>query len=466
MSQSSSQYASRTNLKTPPGPPGHFLLGHLPEIRRGPLQFLERLAREYGDIARFRFLNNEGYLLNHPDFIRHVLVENNRNYNKQSFDYQILKPIVGNGLLTSDGDFWLRQRRLIQPSFHKQRIKNFGNIMVESTLEMLERWNLSDQRELDISFEMTRLTLTIVGRALFSKDIGQEADVVGEAFSYANEYITNRTRTPLALPISWPTPANQRFRKAKKDLEAVVLEMIAERRSTKNRIERPPDLLDMLLQARDERSGEGMTDSQLQDEVMTLMLAGHETTANALTWTWYLLSQNPSAEDRLHEELEVVLAGRSPSIDDISSLPYTSMVVQEAIRLYPPAWIIGRKVVSDDEIGGYHIPAGSTVEMSPYLMHRHTSFWKHPKRFDPERFTPEASEKRPAFSYFPFGGGPRLCIGRDFALLEARLILAGVASKYRLALSPGHPIELDPLITLRPKHGMKMRLIPKKKITS
>jgi cytochrome P450 len=460
MSQESGK-ATRLNLKTPPGPPGHFLLGHLPEIRRGPLQFLERLAREYGDIARFRFLNNEGYLLNNPEYIRHVLVENNRNYNKQSFDYQILKPIVGNGLLTSDGDFWLRQRRLIQPSFHKQRIRNFGSIMVESTLEMLERWDRRDQKELDISFEMMRLTLTIVGRALFSKDIGQEADVVGEAFSYANEYITNRTRTPLPLPLSWPTPSNRRFQKAKRDLDAVVLEMITERRSTKNQAEQPADLLDMLLRARDEHSGEGMTDSQLQDEVMTLMLAGHETTANALTWTWYLLSQNPSAEARLHAELDEVLAGRPPSVDDISSLPYTSMVVQESMRLYPPAWIIGRNVVSDDVIGGYRIPAGSTVEMSPYLMHRHPSFWKDPERFDPERFTPEASEKRPAFAYFPFGGGPRLCIGRDFAMLEARLILAAVASKYKLTLSPGHPVELDPEITLRPKFGMKMKLAAK-----
>jgi cytochrome P450 len=458
MSQTSTENASRLNLKTPPGPPGHFLLGHLPEIRRGPLQFLERLARECGDIAKFRFLNNEGYLLNHPDYIRHVLVENNRNYNKQSFDYQILKPIVGNGLLTSDGDFWLRQRRLIQPSFHKQRIRNFGDIMVESTLEMLERWDSREQKELDISFEMMRLTLTIVGRALFSKDIGQEADLVGDAFSYVNEYITDRTRTPLPLPLSWPTPANRRFQKAKRDLDAVVLQMIAERRSSKDQAERSVDLLEMLLQARDEHSGEGMTDSQLQDEVMTLMLAGHETTANALTWTWYLLSQNPSAEERLHAELDEVLTRRPPSPDDISSLPYTSMVVQEAMRLYPPAWIIGRKVVSDDEIGGYRIPAGSAVEMSAYLMHRHPSFWKDPERFEPERFTPEASEKRPTFAYFPFGGGPRLCIGRDFALLEARLILAAVASKYRLVLLPGHPIELDPLLTLRPKHGMAMRL--------
>jgi cytochrome P450 len=458
MSQTSTENATRTNLKTAPGPSGHFLLGHLPEIRRGPLQFLERLAREYGDISKFRFLNNEGYLLNHPDYIRHVLVENNRNYNKQSFDYEILRPIVGNGLLTSDGDFWLKQRRLIQPAFHKKRIQEFGRLMTESTLQMMDRWQNQEDVELDIAEEMTRLTLTIVGRALFSKDIGQEADIIGQAFAYANEFITNRTRTPVPLPLSLPVPSNRRFHKAKQDLETVVLEMINERRSDIHHPDRPVDLLDLLLQARDKDTGEGMTDSQIQDEVMTIMLAGHETTATALAWTWYLLSQNSDVENRLHAELDGALSGRPPDVADLNDLTYTGRVIKEAMRLYPPAWIIGRRVIKDDLIGGFHIPGGSTVNLSPYLMHRHPVFWKDPEVFNPERFSQEESGHRPQFAYFPFGGGPRQCIGSDFAILEASLILASVASRFRLVLSPDHTIELDPLITLRPKYGIKMQL--------
>lgn len=470
MSQSTLQPANRAGQKTPPGPRGNFLFGSLIDIRRDPLEFLTGLTH-YGDIVKFRFFMWDGFLLNHPDHIKHVLVTNNRNYNKQALAYQMLKPLVGEGLLTSDGDLWLSQRRLVQPAFHRQRINTFAEIMTTSTAEMLSRWqSIPAGQAIDISEEMMRLTLSIVGKSLFSQDIGAEADVVGRSFSFANEYIATRTRSFFAPPLNWPTPGNRRFHAARNELQAVVRAILAERRQAHRREayrrEAHPsggtgshaDLLDMLLHAVDEGTGQGMTDQRLQDEVMTLLLAGHETTANALTWTWYLLSQNPPAEQRLHAELDQVLGERLPTLDDLPRLPYTRMVIQESMRLYPPAWIISRKCIAGDILGGYPIPPGGIVELSPYLMHRHPGFWPDPERFDPQRFTPQAVEQRPAFAYFPFGGGPRLCIGRDFAMLEAQLVLATVARRFRLRLQPGHPVELEPLITLRPRHGMKMLL--------
>jgi cytochrome P450 len=454
--------APLAGLRVPPGPPGHFLLGNLPEIGRSPIDFLTSLAYDYGDVARFRFLWHVGFLVNHPDYIRRILVENHRNYSKNSPGNLMLKPLLGNGLLLSEGDFWLRQRRLMQPAFHKQRIQAFGELMASATEEMMERWRAHDPNKvLDISEEMMRLTLSIVGRALFSLDLSEEADTVGEAFSYTNEFISARFRQYLPPPLSWPTPANQRFHKARLKLVRVVQDIIDERRkaaagSGKESVQ--DDLLGMLLAARDEDTGEGMTDQHIQDEVMTLLLAGHETTANALTWTFYLLSQNPDVEQKLRAELKDVLGGAMPGLSDLVDLPYNRMVIQEALRLYPPAWILSRKAETDDALGDYHIPAGSVVDISPLFMHRHPNYWKDPLRFAPERFSPEEVEKRPQYAYFPFGGGPRLCIGRDFALAEAQIILAAVASRFELRLASGKQVELDPLITLRARGGMPMFL--------
>ena len=444
----------------PPAPPRHLLFGNLRELRHDALGFLVSAAKECGDIFSFRFMFFPGLLVNHPDYIRHVLQENHRAYSKRHFDYAILRPVLGEGLLTSDGDFWLRQRRLIQPAFHRQRVAGFGAQMVQDTQEMLRRWEpiCRDGRALDLDEEMMRLTLTIVGRALFSVELNSQAGTIGPAFSFINAEVAQLFRSLLPTPLKFRLP---RFQRALGELNRTVQLIIDQRRAQLAQSgEAGDDLLAMLIQARDEQSNELMTDQQLRNEVLTLMLAGHETTANALTWTWYLLSQHPQAAERLRRELASVLNGRPPQLDDLPALPYTRMVVQEALRLYPPAWIISRKAEQDDQIGEYAIPAGTVVSLSPYVMHRHPDFWPRPEAFDPERFRPEQADSRPAYAYFPFGGGPRLCIGRDFATQEALLILATVAQRYSLQLVPGHPVEPEPLITLRPKYGMKMTLTP------
>ena len=447
-----------TKRAGPPGPPSHPILGNLREIRRDTLGFLLSAASQYGDIFSFRFMFFPGLLVNHPDHIRHVLQDNHRAYSKQHFDYAILRPVLGEGLLTSDGEYWLRQRRLIQPAFHRQRIAFFGEQMVEETEKMLRRWESKYQegQVVDIAEEMMRLTLTIVGRALFSVELSAQAGTIGPAFTTINAQVSDLFRSVLPTPLKFRLPG---FQRALGELNRTVQSIIEQRRlELAHSGNAGNDLLAMLIQARDEGSNDQMTDQQLRDEVVTLLLAGHETTANALTWTWYLLSEHPPVSERLRYELESVLNGRSPCLDDLPRLKYTRMVVNEALRLYPPAWVISRRAEQDDAIGGYPIPKGTVVSLSPYTMHRHPGFWETPEAFEPERFSPECSEGRPQYAYFPFGGGPRLCIGRDFALQEAVLILATVAQRYYLELAPGHPVEPEPLITLRPKYGMKMTL--------
>jgi cytochrome P450 len=456
---------SKPTQKLPPGPTGNILTGSYGDIGRDPLNFLLDVTRQYGDIVRYRFVIWHGFVVAHPEYVRHILQENHRNYSKRTFSYELLKPLVGEGILTSEGAHWLNQRRLMQPAFHRQRIAHFSEMMVEATLDMLERWdsNADQNQEMDIAAEMMRLTLGIVARALFGLEIGEEADVVGDNFTIANEAISNRSKFPLPFPLSWPLPANRRFQKAVAKLDEVVEEIIRRRREISNSgmpsgsaSESQEDLLSILLQARDADTGEGMDDRQLRDEVMTLMLAGHETTATALAWTWHLLAQNPAVETRLRDELSDVLAGRPPTAADLQRLPYTRMVLDESMRLYPPAWVISRRAEKDDVIGGYNIPAGSIVLISPYITHRHPDFWENPETFDPERFRDEKTADRPSFAYFPFGGGPRLCIGRDFARVEAQLILATVAQRYRFEAVGGHPVEPAPWITLRPRYGIKM----------
>ena len=455
--QHSSSVKHVTHGETPPGPQGVPVLGNLPAMAKDSLGFLMRSALTYGDVVRFRFLSEEMVLVNHPDYIKHVLQDNNHNYNKDTFDYDLLRIVVGNGLLTSDGDFWLRQRRLVQPAFHHERLAAFGALMTDSTQALLDRWQARSDRDqpLDVAHEMMRLTLHIVGRALFSIDIDAEADEFGQAFTTMNKYLTESFYRVLPIPMSFPTPRNRRAQRALRTLNQVVRRIIVDRRRTG--VDKG-DLLSMLLAARDEETGEGMDDNQVRDEVMTLLLAGHETTANALSWTWYLLSTHPAVECTLHAELDRVLGGRVPTVRDLPNLPYNRMVIEESMRLYPPAWAINRKAIADDEIGGYTIRAKSMVFMSAYTMHRHPAFWDNPEGFDPERFTPERSEGRPHFAYFPFGGGPRLCIGNNFAMLEAQLLLATIAQRYRLELVSGHVVMPEPLITLRLHNGLPMMI--------
>lgn len=440
--------------KAIPAVPGRPFIGSLRDFQRNPLGFSLEIAQNYGDIARVTLLGEESIFVNDPDAIQHILQTNSRNYDKQTMDYQLLYPLVGRGLLTSDGDAWLRQRRLMQPAFHRQRIAALGQMMVEETLVALARWR-SPARQgapLAVDQEMMRLTLSIVGKALLSVDLGAEASEFGQAFKRANARFGYENMVSVMLP--WlPTRQNRQFKSAIQTMDRLVFEIIARRRAEPGDHD---DLLTMLLGARDEETGVGMSDRQLRDEMMTILLAGHETTANALTWTFYLLSQHPEAVARLRAEVDEVLADQPPGVADLPRLPYTRMVFQEALRLYPPAWSIARRAVEDDELAGYRIPAGSVVHISLYALHRHPQLWDEPDDFRPERFTDHEVERRHKFAYLPFSAGPRKCIGDQFALTEGQLILASVAQHYDLTLAPGQRIDTAALITLNPKHGMSM----------
>lgn len=445
-------------LPQPPGPRGRPIVGNLIEAQRDALAFYLSLVRQYGYICRFNSLYPYyGYFVGSPQGAEHILRTHQHNYPKGPFGIALMKLLAGEGLLASEGDLWLRQRRLIQPAFHRSRLASFATTMSELAEETAEQWQpaAAGGAVLNIAAEMMRLTLRIVGCTLFSIDVQHEADAISPALTVALEHTNFRSTHPFAIPEKYPTPRNRRYRAAVRTLDQVVQDIVDQRRRTG---ERPDDLLDMLLQARDEATGTGMSDHQLRDEVRTLLLAGHETTANALAWTWYLLARHPRVEDALHSELRDVLGGRTPTLDDLPRLPYTRMVIDEAMRLYPPAWALIRQSVNDDEIDGYRIDGNTVIGLSPYVTHRHPEYWPDPERFDPERFTPERVAERPKFAYFPFGGGPRLCIGNNFALMEAQLIVATLAQRYRLRLAVDRPVEYELVSVLRPKGGVPMRL--------
>ncbi len=361
---------------------------------------------------------------------------------------------IGEGLLTSEGEFHLRQRRLAQPAFHRQRIANYATTMTDYAQRTGERWQ--DGATLDISQEMMRLTLAIVGKTLFDADVEKEAEEIGEALTTSMELFDRFTLPFNALLEKIPfSPSVKRFEQAKARLDATIYRLIAEHRANGD----SGDLLSMLILAQDtEGDGGRMSDLQLRDEAMTIFLAGHETTANALTWTWYLLSQHPEVEKKMQAEIDTVLAGRAANAEDWPKLRYTEMVLAEAMRMYPPAWIMGRRALHDYQIGEYFVPANSIILASPYIMHHDPRYYPDPDRFDPQRWTAEARESRPKFAYFPFGAGPRICIGEQFAWMEGVLLLATLAQKWQLRLVPGHPVEMQPLVTLRTKHGMRMTL--------
>lgn len=435
----------------PPGPKSVIPGVNLFSLRRDRIGFLSRIAEKYGDIAYFKLGPQPVFLINNPEYIRDVLVTHNKSFMKGE-GLQRAKRLLGEGLLTSEGEFHLRQRRLAQPAFHRQRIAAYAETMTGYSSRMCDTWSANQQ--IDIAREMMRLTLAIAGKTLFDADVETEADEIGDALSQAMEQFNNLTLPFSQLLEKLPLPAMKRFKRARERLDETIFRMIRTRReSGKDH----GDLLSMLMQARDtEGDGTGMTDEQLRDEAMTIFLAGHETTANALTWTWYLLSQNPEIEARFHSELDESLGRRLPTAEDYPRLPYTEMIFAESMRLYPPAWIIGRRALNDYQINGYHIPAGAIILMSQYIMHRNPKYFPEPDRFDPERWTPQARESRPKFSYFPFGGGPRLCIGEGFAWMEGVLVLATVAQRWKLRLADGASVEMQPLVTLRPKYGMPM----------
>jgi cytochrome P450 len=430
------------------------LSGYL-AFRRDPLNYLTRLAREHGDIAYFTVGSQRAYLLNHPDLVRDVLVTNQDHFHKGRA-LQRSKRLLGEGLLTSEGEHHRRQRRLAQPAFHRKRIESYGDVMVAYAARQTSGWH--DGANVDIAREMMKLTLAIVGKTLFDADVEEDADDIAGALTEIMELFNM-----LLLPYSeylekLPLPQTRRFERARAKLDAIIYRIVEERRRARGDA---GDLLSMLLDARDvEGDQSGMTDQQVRDEVMTLILAGHETTANALSWTWYLLAQHPEVERRLHAELDDVLhqGRRLPTVEDLPRLRYAEMILSESMRLYPPAWVVGRLAIKDYEVRGYVVPVGSLVLVSQYVTHRDARFFAEPERFDPSRWTPEAREARPAYSYFPFGGGARRCVGEGFAWMEGVLLVAAIASRWRMRLDPAHRVETYPRITLRPRRGVRVTL--------
>ena len=424
---------------------------HSPAFRSKPLRFLTNIAQDYGDLTYFRLARQHVYLVNHPDFIREILVTNQKNFTK-SRALQRAKILLGEGLLTSEGPQHVRQRRLVQPAFHRERLEGYAKVMTEYAVRLRDRWKPGSR--IEVSEEMMRLTLSVVGKTLFSADVEAAASEIGEAMTTVLKMFRM-----LMMPFSeylekLPLPAIRRFEKARNRLDETIYGLIHARRHSG---EDTGDLLSMLLLARDEETGGSqMSDQQVRDEALTLLLAGHETTAQALTWTWYLLSQHPECERRLHREIDAVLQGRVPAFEDVPRLRYTEMVFAESLRMYPPAWAIGRKAKEEFALGGINIPGKSICILSPYVVHRDPRWFPDPGRFDPERWTPEAREARPKFSYFPFGGGSRVCIGERFAWMEGILMIASLAQKWKLKLEPNQRIEPLALITLRTKHGLRM----------
>jgi len=436
-----------------PNSTGKPFVGHLLDFRREPLKLLSDLAEQHGDVVRFKMGPRTIYLINNPEYIKDVLVTNNRNFVK-SRGLEMAKKFLGEGLLTSEGEFHRRQRRLTQPAFHRERINAYAEVMVEYADKLCARWQ--DGQTVNIAQEMMRLTLAIVGKTLFDADVEDEATEIGAALTDVMQLFERITSPFAALLELLPLPSNRRWLKAKERLDSTMYRIINEHRATG--VDRG-DLLSMLMMSRDdEDDGGSMTDQQLRDEAMTLFVAGHETTANALSWSWYLLSQHPDVEAKLHDELESVLAGELPKPADFARLKYTEMILAESMRLYPPAWTLGRRALSDYRMGEFIVPADSIVLMSQWVTHHDARFYPEPFKFDPERWTTERRESRPKFSYFPFGGGPRVCIGEQFAWMEGVLLIATIGQRWKMRLEPGQQIKPKPMITLRPSGGMRMEL--------
>jgi cytochrome P450 len=424
----------------------------LPHLRSDPIRTFLDAADRYGDFVHLKAGPYHGFLLSEPADIKHVLQDNARNYHKSPL-YDRLRDELGNGLLTSEDSFWLRQRRLAQPAFHRQRIMAMADAMVACTGQMLERWDAValHGETIDVVAEMMGLTQSIIVRTMFSTDLGATAEIVNRTWPIINRRI-GETFWSTKLETSLPLPANRRFWRASRELDAVVYRIIADRRQTRRD---ESDLLSMFLAARDDETGAGMTDRQLRDEVLTMLLAGHETTSLALSWTYYLLSQHPGVGRSIEDEVDRVIGDARPAFAHVDRLSCTRRAIEESLRLYPPAWGFSRKAMADDEIGGYRIPRGSLVFLIPFVVHRRPKLWPDPERFDPGRFAQEHESARPRFAYFPFGGGPRGCVGNQFAMVEALLIVAAIAQRYRIELVPDQDIRPEPLITLRPVPGIR-----------
>jgi cytochrome P450 len=436
------------------------MLELLRNIRGDLLGILVDGFKEYGDLYMFEIKGQPlQYMMAHPDHIQEVTVKQADKFIK-SPDYSDRRKgiarFLGSGLLTSDGEFWKRQRKLVAPALHARRIEAYAQTMVDSTLKMLDGWQ--GRAEVDVDEDMMKTTLAIVARSLFNVDISGEARKIGDAMAVMQNMF-GATNGPEAL-LPWWIPTPQRFaaRRAVRDLNEIVYRMICERRQTNEDL---GDLLSMLMLARDD-AGQGMTDEQVRDEAVTMFLAGHDTTANTLNWTWVLLAQHPEIEARLHAEIDRVLAGRTPTLADLKQLPYVERVIKESMRLYPPAFTFSRAAAEDTQVGDYFVPKDTVITVVSYYTHRHPDWWDEPEKFMPERFEHEKNLHR--YAYIPFGAGPRVCIGNSFAMMEAQLMLATIAQRYQLRLAPGQAVEPEPLLTLRPKGGLKMRVQERERV--
>jgi cytochrome P450 len=454
---------SFAHARIAPGPRGLPILGNLVDVRRDRLGTFLRAALEHGDVARLEFGvltgRRVGHLLRHPDHVKHVLVDAPDNYDKQTPGFTRLREVLGDGLVTSEGSFWLRQRRIAQPAFHRQRIASFASVMVRAGEERVDAWlgRARPDEPLDIAHEMMSLAMRIVCETLLGAEM-VDTSAVSQALDVLLADVRQGLGSFITVPRRVPIERNRIFLEAADTVDRQVARIIEARRKSNTNAS---DLLSLLMAARDPETGEGMSDRQLRDEVITMFLAGHETTANALAWTFWLLSLHPDVRRKLHAELAAVLEnGRLPTFEDVGRLEVTTRVLQESMRLYPPAWIVARRALKDDVIGGYAIPAGTLIFLSPYVTHRHPAFWENPEGFDPDRFAGGALSRLPRFAYFPFGGGPRQCIGMSFAMVEATLLLATIGRRMHLDVLPGQRVVPEPGITLRPRGAIRMRVVP------
>ena len=440
-----------------PGPNAFGLLSRIRKVHHNPLALLVEDHKTYGPVVTYRRFDRHMTSFLHPDHVRHVLETHHTNY-RRSVIYDKLRPVLGDGLVTADGPAWQRQRRLMQPAFARDRVASVAPVMLDEIAQLETRLEGFAGQVVDIAAEMMRLTLRIAGRALFHADVSSQVETIGRALDVALGEVDRRIDEIWNWPEWLPVSRNRTFNAAVAELDAIVFDIIRRRRQDPGDVD---DVLSILMKVRDPETGTGMSDRQLRDEVLTLLLAGHETTANWLAWTWYLLAEHPDVERRLHGELAQHLSARAPQLSDLPRLSFVRQVADESLRLYPPVWGIDREAIADDVIGGYHVPAGSIVITSQYLIHRNPEFWPNPERFDPDRFTPEQVASRPKHAFFPFGGGPRQCIGQAFAGLETTLILSSIAQRFRFQLEPGFVVDVEPGITLRPRNGMRMKVIPR-----
>lgn len=439
--------------QTPPGPPGHWLWGHVTGFRKDRLTFMRQVAKDYGGVVALRLAHRRLWIVTEPTVIETVLITRAREFRKH-FALRLNQGILNNGLLTSEGDFWLRQRRLAQPAFHRSHVATYIPTFVEHTMRLLAHWKVGENR--DILDDMMSLTMRIASRTLFGADGDNHAQRVRGALDVSQEEFVRRLSRLIQMPKWVPTPGNRKIAKVVRDLDTIIYDFIRQRRASG---EQRDDLLSRLLHARDDMDHTRMTDQQLRDECLTIFLAGQETTALALSWTWYLLAEHPEAAARIYAEVDEVLNGRVPTLDDLPRLQEIEHALLESMRLYPPAFILGREATADMELAGYFCPKGTTILMPQAVVHRDPRYFANPDNFDPTRWRNEFEKRLPKGAYFPFGGGPRICIGNTFAMIEMTLVLALIAQRFRFTMVPGRTVTTNQLFTLRPSPGVPATIV-------